>query len=237
MHNLYPGYDVLSKQQTPSWNEYTRRVIEERMSIPCEPRFFTEHEFATVAAIADQIVPQPRRRPPIPIAALVDAKLFHDQQDGYRQEGMPREREAWQRGLRALDAEAREAFGGAFRDLRPDQQKTLLERLEKGDMHNPAWEGMPVQTFWKQRLLRDIVMACFSHPFAWNDIGWGGPASPRGYVRMGYNERDPWEAAEVKHGDAEAAERKNHRVARRGSHSITELLLGAPPRRSADNPP
>jgi hypothetical protein len=31
-------------------------------------------------------------------------------------------------------------------------------------------------------------------------------------VRMDYDERDPWEAAEVKDGDVAAARRKNRRV-------------------------
>ena len=57
---------------------------------------------------------------------------------------------------------------------------------------------MSAKTFFKQRMAHDIVYAYYAHPTAWNEIGWGGPASPRGYVRMGYNERDPWEAAEVK---------------------------------------
>ena len=71
---------------------------------------------------------------------------------------------------------------------------------------------MPPATFFKQRMARDIVHAYYAHPTAWNEIGWGGPASPRGYVRMGFDERDPWEAAEVKDGDVEAARRKNRRV-------------------------
>ena len=36
--------------------------------------------------------------------------------------------------------------------------------------------------------------AYYAHPSAWNEIGFGGPASPRGYVRMDFNRRDPWEA-------------------------------------------
>ncbi|HEX2940225.1 MAG TPA: gluconate 2-dehydrogenase subunit 3 family protein [Rhodopila sp.] len=212
MPDRFPGYNVLSKRQTPSWNEQTRRVIDQRLAVPREPRFFTEHEFNTVAVLANHIVPQPKHRPPIPVAPLVDAKLFADKQDGYRQEGMPREREAWQRGIRALDAEAESAHGSTFRALRPDQQVELMKRMEKGDMHNPAWGGMPPKTFWKARLLRDIIFAYWSHPIAWNEIGWGGPASPRGYVRLGFDQRDPWEAAEVQNGDVESAERKNYRV-------------------------
>ena len=63
-----------------------------------------------------------------------------------------------------------------------------------------------------QRIAHDIVYAYYSHPSSWNEIGWGGPASPRGYVRTGYDERDPWEAAEVRDGDAETARRKNRHV-------------------------
>ena len=31
-----------------------------------------------------------------------------------------------------------------------------------------------------------VVLSCFySHPWAWNEIGFGGPAYPRGYSRFG----------------------------------------------------
>ena len=212
MPDRFPQYDVLAKRNTPSWNEKTRQVINDRLAVPREPRFLTEHEFATVTALADRITPQPRNRPPIPVASLIDEKLLHDKTDGFRAADMPPEREAWQRGLRALDAEARQAFGEAFCELSVRQQDELITRLHKGDMHDPAWDGMPPKTFLHQRLTRDIVFAYWSHPTAWNEVGWGGPASPRGYVRMGYDERDPWEAAEVKSGDLADAARKNRLV-------------------------
>ena len=212
MPDRYPGYDVLAKRRTPSWNEQTRRVIDARLAVPGAPRCFAEEEFATVAAIAARLVPQRGDRPPIPVAALVDAKLHSDRADGYRQAGMPREREAWRQGLRALDAEARRAHGGAFRALDAGEQDALLRRMQQGELHDPEWGGMPPKIFFKQRMAHDIVLAYFSHPASWNDIGWGGPAGPRGYVRMDFDARDPWEAAEVKDGDVAAARRKNQRV-------------------------
>jgi hypothetical protein len=45
-------------------------------------------------------------------------------------------------------------------------------------------------------LLRDIVEIYYAHPSAWSEIGFGGPASPRGYLRLGTNRRDSWEAEE-----------------------------------------
>ncbi len=59
---------------------------------------------------------------------------------------------------------------------------------------------MPSKLFFHQRILADVVKAYYAHPTAWNEIGWGGPASPRGYVRMDFDRRDPWEAAEAKPG-------------------------------------
>lgn len=212
LKGLYPDYDVLSKRTSPSWNEQTRAVINHRLAIGGEPKFFTADEFQTVQALAERIVPQPTTRPPIPVAALVDDKLHHNKEDGYRRAGMPRQDEAWRRGLQALDAEARHAFGSRFRDLTGQDQDTLLERMQKGELKIAAWGGMPSDAFFKTRMAHDLVLAYYAHPTAWSEIGWGGPASPRGYVRMDFNERDPWEAAEVKDGDVETARRKNRRV-------------------------
>jgi hypothetical protein len=208
----YPGYDVLAKRHSASWNEQTRRVIDARLAVPREPRFLTEDEFESVSAIAARLVPQRNDRPPVPVAALVDEKLHADRSDGYRNAGVPREREAWRQGLRALDAEARRAFGGSFREVSAAEQDALLTRMQQGELHDEAWGSMPPKIFFNRRMAHDIVLAYFSFPTAWNDIGWGGPASPRGYVRMDFDERDPWEAAEVKHGDVVAARKKNQRV-------------------------
>ena len=208
----FPGYDVLAKRDTPSWNPQTRQVIEARLAIRAEPKFLTAAELTTLTAVAARIVPQPSTRPAIPVAALVDHKLESGKSEGYRHAGLPREREAWRLGLRALDAESRAAHGEDFHRLEIAQQDRLLERMQRGDLHAPDWSGMPPRTFFTQRLAHDILMAYYSHPVAWSEIGWGGPASPRGYVRMDFDERDPWEAAEVKDGDVEAARRKNQRV-------------------------
>lgn len=208
----FPGYDVLSKRLTPSWNEETRDTISRRLAVGNEPKFFSEDEFATVVAIAARIVPQGNTRLPIPVAGLVDDKLYHGKSDGYRQAGMPREPEAWRLGLRALDAESVNGFGKIFRYLETSAQDELLTRMQKGDLHEATWGDMKPNVFFKARMARDIVYAYYAHPSAWSEIGWGGPASPRGYVRMDYNDRDDWEAAEVHCGDVEAALRKNRRV-------------------------
>jgi hypothetical protein len=212
VEDRFPDYDVLAKRWGPSWNEQTRQVIARRLSIGGKPRFFTREEFETLIAIAARIVPQPSTRPEIPVAALIDDKLHEGKSEGYREPSLPRDREAWQGGLKALDVEAKSAYGARFRKLSAADQDNLLNRMAKGELNDPAWKGMPSAVFFRKRMALDIVLAYYAHPTAWNEIGWGGPASPRGYVRVDYDERDPWEAAEVKDGDVAAARRKNRRV-------------------------
>ncbi|MGH6943380.1 MAG: gluconate 2-dehydrogenase subunit 3 family protein [Geminicoccaceae bacterium] len=212
MHERYPGYDVLSKRHTPSWNEPTRRVIDARLAMPREPRFFRPDEWQTLGAVCERIVPQPKHRAPVPLAAMVDEKMHEDRGDGYRDARLPKMQEAWRRGLGALDEDARARHGRRFHELSPAEQDALLTAMQKGELSGDAWGGMPCKTFFDERLVHDITGAYYAHPTSWNEIGFGGPASPRGYVRMSFDRRDPWEASEARPGREEAARRENRRV-------------------------
>lgn len=213
----YPGYDVTNKRHTLSWNEPTRRVVDQRLALPETPVFLSLPEWETLSAVAGRIVPQPRDRPPVPVAAMIDDRLRRNAGDGFRPAELPPMREAWQRGLMALESEARERHGTAFHRLDGPEQDALLRLMEKDELHHQDWGGMPPMLFFKERVLPDIVGAYYLHPAAWNEIGYGGPASPRGYVRMGYDRRDPWEARALKSEDASpeteaAVRRENRRV-------------------------
>ena len=212
LHNAYPGYDVLAKWRSPSWNEKTREVIAARLQVPDKPQFLTLVEFELLTAIADRIVPQPASRSPVPVAGLLDQKLRAGVKDGYRTAGLPGDGEAWRRGLAALNAEARVLHKRCFAAIADADQDDLLRRCEAGELNAPEWAGMPPQTFFKHRLLSDVVFAYYSHPIAWSEVGWGGPASPRGYVRLDFNDRDPWEAAEARPGREVEARRINRNV-------------------------
>lgn len=198
----YPDYNVLAKRDTPSWNDITREVVDRRLEIADEPRFLNADRFRILRALCDRIVPQPSQRlNKVPVAGLVDRMLELTSAVGYRHDGMPPLREAWTRGLDALDEEARVRFHASFADLPAGRQDTVLEMIQQGDVRSPAWEAIPAKLFFKHRVMHDVTTGYFTHPTAWNEIGFGGPASPRGYVRLEANRRDPWEAEE------------NHRVA------------------------
>jgi hypothetical protein len=217
MTERFPGYDVLSKRETPSWNPQTRAVIDARMAIdPDAHAFFTDSEWKTLKAVCERIIPQPPERPqPAPLAAMVDAKLATGAGDGYRDARMPPMGEAWRRGLAALEAEAQARHGRPFHDLAPAERDGLLSAAQAGYLADAAWVGMSSELFFKQRIIPDIVGAYYAHPAAWNEIGFGGPAAPRGYVRTDFDRRDPWEASEAKPGREAAALSENGHVGRR----------------------
>lgn len=214
MADRYPGYDVLKKRNSISWNDQTRAVIDRRLAIdPDQHSFFTDEEWPTIKAICGRIIPQPAdRRRPAPIAAMVDEKLHTNGGDGYRDGRLPSMRDAWRRGLAALDGEARARYGHRFHEIEKLLQDDLLRSVQKGEVNDQLWHDMPAELFFSKRLLHDVVSAYYAHPHAWNEIGFGGPAAPRGYVRMNFDRRDPWEAAEAKPGEEEKARRENARV-------------------------
>jgi len=212
MNTRYPEYDVQSKRAGPSWDEITRQVIDQRMAVSAQPRFLDATVFRTLVAICARIVPQPADRPLVPLASMVDQRLIDNRGDGYRDSRMPPLRQAWLCGIAALDAEARASFSRDFAALRSSQQDQLLRQAQAGELQHPAWEGMACELFFAQRVLHDITAAYYGHPTAWNEIGFGGPANPRGYVRLAANHRDAWEPAEAKPGTEGKASELNRRV-------------------------
>lgn len=212
MSERFPGYNVLDKRNTLSWNEPTRRAIDKRIAVHPGPRFFSEDEWKTINAICDRILPQPKDRPPVPIAAYIDEKLFLKHPEGYRFAELLPQGEAWRAALAALDAVAREEHDAAFHSLSDERKDELLKRMQKGELKGPLWRGMPSDEFFGKRILHDVTNAYYAHPTAWSEIGWAGPASPRGFVRLDADKRDPWEAAEAHPGQEDKARRENKRV-------------------------
>lgn len=70
----YPGYDVLRKRHTPSWDETTRRVVDARLAIRREPTFLDDAAWRTLDALCGRVVPQPACAVP----RLRHQEWFHD---------------------------------------------------------------------------------------------------------------------------------------------------------------
>jgi hypothetical protein len=192
----YVDYDVLTKWDTPSWDDQTREVLRKRLTEVPARRFFSETEWQTLEAVCGRLIPQPERSDPIPIVPWIDEKLHHNWRDGFRYDDMPPLREAWRLGLEGIDHESRRRFGAHFRSLPEADQDAVLRAIQAGDVDGEVWARLPAQRFFTTVLLKEVVGEYYAHPAAWSEVGFGGPASPRGYVRLGSNQRDPWEAPE-----------------------------------------
>jgi hypothetical protein len=193
----FPGYDVLAKWDSPSFDDVTRDVLAHRLDAVPPRRWLTADEWDLLDAINARLLPQPERERPIPITPWIDAMLHDDRGEGYRHPDMPPLRAAWRQGLAAVDDEARRLHDRPFARLDQDAQDAVLRVLADGRATSPRWQGLHAQRFFIDCLLKTAAGFYYAHPAAWNEIGFGGPASPRGYVRLGFDSRDPWEAKEA----------------------------------------
>ena len=196
MTDPFPTYDVLAKRDTPSWNEQTREVVDRRLALAVAEGVLSDTQLATLRAITTRVCPDSPERPATTTLAMVVRKIGKDEGDGHRLDCLPRTAECWCRGLDAIEAEARLRFDRDFAELEPDNANKVLGMVEHGEVCAELWEDLPSELFWKWRLLPDLASAHWAQPSLWSAMGFGGPASPRGYVRLGENRRDPWEAVE-----------------------------------------
>jgi hypothetical protein len=60
-------------------------------------------------------------------------------------------------------------------------------------LYGGSWEKLNISRAWSV-VMRMALSAFYSHPWAWNEIGFGGPAYPRGFMRLGgIGSREPFE--------------------------------------------
>jgi hypothetical protein len=186
----FPGYDVMA--QRPNWDEETAAVVVARLG-PAPPlRFFDEDEEPTARALVDRLLGQDDE-PRVPAFELLDARLSEHQGDGYRFEDMPEDWDVWHRSIQGLDADCRDRFQAPFHALAMEDQMDVVEGVRTATGN---WHGMPAGRAFSV-LMRYVCTAFYSHPWAWNEIGFGGPAYPRGYVNLGLDRRETWERREV----------------------------------------
>ncbi len=181
----FADFDVLD--QVERWDAVTAGVVLGRLDPPAGFSFFTPAEQASAGALFDLLLAQ-HEEPKVPVLALVDRRLAADETDGWIYEDMPEDRDAWRFTLAALDTDASEKFGVPFCRLYLDEQATLIEAVHGAEQ----WHGVAAAHVWSL-WTRYACAAFYAHPWAWNEIGFGGPAYPRGYQALGVDKREHWE--------------------------------------------
>lgn len=188
----FPGFDVLS--QSRHWDPVTAGVVLARTAMPPAIRFFTPAEQATATALCDRLLDLGEETH-VPVVNQIDARLAEAQTDGWRYEAMPEDGEAWRQSLAALDADARARFGEDFASCPPERQNTLIQAVQ--DAGPGEWHGRHAAHVWSL-WTRYACTAFYAHPYAWNEIGFPGPAYPRGYKNPGLDRREPFEVRDAR---------------------------------------
>ena len=193
----YPGADILA--QRGHWDPATRRVVLDRVYNAPAFHYFDDHARATLEALCARVTPQDGRAPDrrVPIAPWIDQRCARRVGGGFRFDNMPSDEIAWTWGLQGLDETAHALHGRPFVDLDAARQDSVLQKIRAGDPPGAVWGQLPAQRWWIFIALRQISGAYYAHPYAWDEIGFGGPAYPRGYFALNNGAPEPWEPREA----------------------------------------
>ena len=191
----FPGFDVLSQDR--HWDTVTADVVTARTGPPPDPRFFTATERACAAALLDQLTGQCDEPLGVPILEMVDARLAAGETDGWHYADMPEDGQAWRDSLGHLNKDAQARCGTSFADASRQDQAALIQAVQD---NSGEWHGLPAARVWSL-WTRYACTALYSHPHAWSEMGFPGPAYPRGYKNAGVDKLEPFEVRDARSGE------------------------------------
>jgi hypothetical protein len=192
--NRFPGFDVLD--QAAHWDDATAAVVLDRLRSPEPPRFFNLAEEAAADALFDRLLDQnPGDDHRIPVTAMVDSRLAEQRTDGWHYGDMPADGDAFKRSLALLDADAVDESGTAFANRGIESQRAQLDAIRR--LGSAPWHEFVAARIWNL-WMRYACNAFYSHPHIWNEIGFPGPAYPRGYAALGVGKRESFEVPDAR---------------------------------------
>lgn len=171
-HKVDPNYHSLDR--IDKWDKATQGIIKNRLEKEIDRKenftFLTKKEGAKLIKLINVLLPQLESKFKIKIAESIDKSLSN------RKTGVKYGQDPW----------------------RGDFYKKGLEML--GESFSESWLKKefenPKESFLSRFLrlvLQDSISIYYSHPFAWDKIGFPGPAYPEGYSYLGCLEKDIWE--------------------------------------------
>ena len=196
----FAGFRVLD--QAGHWDRVTAGVVLSRIGIPPGIRFFTPAEEAAATALCDQLLGQDSE-PKVPVVQQIDARLAEQETDGWRYEDMPEDGQAWRATLGYLDADCQAAVSCTLAEAAAADQRAVIQAVQ--DLGAKDWHGLVAEHVWSL-WTRYACTAFYAHPSAWDEMGFPGPAYPRGYKNAAVDGREPFEVADTRPSDDPVAE-------------------------------
>ena len=182
---------ILGKLGWHEWKVHSVRAPRKRRP----GRVLTEHEYATLRALANVLVPSDDLGPGAEDVGAADTiELWLMRDEGHL--------ERYRAGLRWLDEASAQVYGPGmyFIDLTPVQQVVLLEEAEAiaNELKRPAtslldrawryWDRLVTTRFglgagvaFVHVARDDVLEAVYTQPKMWAVLGYDGPPQPLGY--------------------------------------------------------
>ncbi|WP_408955774.1 gluconate 2-dehydrogenase subunit 3 family protein [Natroniella sp. ANB-PHB2] len=191
-NTYYPDYNVLDEIE--EWDPVTADAVLKRLGPFSALKFLTGDEEQRLRVICKHLVYDNRDDIFDWVIHFIDQRLADEKGEYQRSPDAPPEKILVREGLKAIDKLAKKLYGGEFLSIGVEKQFDILASLQVGKAVSiPEWSTIPQKDLF-DKLLVLTVAPYYSHPTIWSEIGYGGPAHPRGYYRIELGLADPWEA-------------------------------------------
>lgn len=134
----------------------------------------TDDEMETLTAICEQIIPEDD----FPGARELGVGIFISR---LLKEAHPDWISVYHSGLRSTDNSSLKHYKKPFTEIPFDQQTTLLQRMEQGDLELVDWGAVPPEEFFSM-VRSHAVQGFYSHP------RWGGNRDKKAWEMIGYDD-------------------------------------------------
>jgi hypothetical protein len=187
----YPSYNIMDEQE--AWDRHTREIVRTRLIRQFNYRFLTLEEAEVLRSWCSLLMDDSRAEVIQYVLCHIDETLSRADGEGQRKPGVPEAGTLVRGGLKALDQTVSRRFQRPFFQISTAEQKEVMTQISKNQAVPSGIWTVP-QKEWFNKLLTLTIEAYYSHPKIWSEMGYGGPAYPRGYIRADIGMTDPWEA-------------------------------------------
>lgn len=181
------NFDVMKNKGL--WDEKTRYVIEKRVGKAPSQRFFSKNEKEILEDILKTVLPEINGK--IKVIEILGNSVKKDDKKGVRLEKLPWRSEMYKKGVKSIDNEALDRYDKNVSKLKEEELEKLINDISKGRINKKIWD-FPSDLFFREMMI-DITSIYYSFPESWDEIKFAGPSYPRGYYKLGCDEREGFE--------------------------------------------
>ena len=196
-HTYYPSYDVMALQD--EWDAHTQEIVRKRLGPFPKAKYLNKAENEMLGIITEHLTYDNCKKIIAWVQHYIDQQLTSKIGESQRKPKVPPEKTLIRDGLAFLNYTCEDLFKKSFAQAKTQEQFQILADLQTGTLTPTKttakinWSKI-LQKALFNKLANLIISAYYSHPDTWSKIGYGGPAFPRGYVRVEFGLADPWEA-------------------------------------------